>query len=152
MAKSLDRTAKFSTRFAAFGLMFMSYAAFSQEPGQVPMPGVGSEQFGGEPGQQGGFPAGFPAGAAALQPLVTFTTTLTFRSYQIAAGGSQGNLEGASCPAASKMISGACHPFYNARVTIINQFPNIPLNTWRCGFANNSGAMATVFIYTLCAQ
>jgi hypothetical protein len=50
------------------------------------------------------------------------------------------------------MISGACHPFYNDRVTIINQFPNISANTWRCGFKNNTAFNVTVWIYTVCAQ
>jgi hypothetical protein len=93
-----------------------------------------------------------PAEAAVgAEPLVTFTTSLTVRSYTIAAGAAQGNLEGTSC-GTRKMISGACHPFYNDRVTIINQFPNISANTWRCGFKNNTAGTVTVFIYTVCAQ
>jgi hypothetical protein len=100
-------------------------------PGQVAS-GAGSEGAGGGPG--------------------SFSTTLTYKSYPIAAGASQGNLEGASCTAPAKMISGACHPFYNDHVTIINQFPNIALQTWRCGFKNNTSASVTVWIYTVCAQ
>jgi hypothetical protein len=50
------------------------------------------------------------------------------------------------------MIAGACHPFYNDQVPIINQFPNISLNTWRCGFKNNTAAPVTVWVYTLCGQ
>src|SRR5882762_3754411 len=80
-------------------------------------------------------------------------TTLTVQSHQIGAGASAGNLEGASCQAPyTKMISGACHPFYSDQVTIINQFPNIPLNTWRCGFKNNTGSPVIVWIYTVCAK
>ena len=50
------------------------------------------------------------------------------------------------------MLSGACHPFYNDQVTIINQFPNQSANTWRCGFKNNTNTTQTVYIYTLCGQ
>ena len=51
--------------------------------------------------------------------------TLTARSYSIGPGLSAGNLEGAACAATSRMISGACHPFYSDQVPIINQFPNV---------------------------
>lgn len=100
------------------------------------------------PGQAGTVPEGLEVSPKA----VPFTTSLTFKSYTIPASGSSGNLEGASCPGNSKMISGACHPFYNPSVTIINQFPNIGLNTWRCGFKNNTGTSVSVWIYTVCAQ
>jgi hypothetical protein len=86
--------------------------------------------------------AGQPAGAQ---------TSLTVRSYPIAAGASAGNLDGAACPATARMISGACHPFYNPAVPIINQYPNVGSNTWRCGFKNNTAASVTVYVYTVCA-
>jgi hypothetical protein len=79
-------------------------------------------------------------------------TTLTARGHQIAAGASSGNLEGNACPATHKMISGACHPGYTDQVRIINQFPNIAANTWRCGFRNATGSTATAWIYTLCGR
>ena len=91
------------------------------------------------------------AAAGAPQPSIS-STTLTYRSHQIAAGGSSGNLEGNSCPATYTMISGACHPGYNDQVIIINQYPNRYLNTWRCGFSNNTGSTRTVWVYTLCAK
>jgi len=81
-----------------------------------------------------------------------FSTTLTARSHNIAANGSEGNLEGTACTAPAKMISGACHPGYNPNVVIINQFPNIGGNTWRCGFKNNTASAVSVWIYTVCAQ
>jgi hypothetical protein len=90
-------------------------------------------------------------GAATGQP-ATAQTSVTAQSHQIAPGASAGNLEGAACQANAKMISGACHPFYNDQVPIINQFPNITGNTWRCGFRNNTGATRTVWVYTLCAE
>ena len=79
-----------------------------------------------------------------------FTTTLTFRSHTVTT--SAGNLEGAACPAQATMISGSCHPGYNSRVSIINQYPNIAGNTWRCGFRNHVGSPVSVWIYTLCAR
>jgi hypothetical protein len=79
-------------------------------------------------------------------------TTLTARGHQIAAGASSGNLEGTACPATHKMISGACHPGYTDQVRIINQFPNIAANTWRCGFRNATGSAVTAWIYTLCGR
>jgi hypothetical protein len=148
--KLINKTVTASAILALASLM--SGTALGQGEGQSPG-GAGSEAAAGAaPGQQ---PSGAGGGAAAagVEPLVTFTTFLTVRSYTIPAGAAQGNLEGASCGAAPrKMISGACHPFYNDRMTIINQFPNIPLNTWRCGFKNNTGAAAQVWIYTVCAQ
>lgn len=79
-------------------------------------------------------------------------TQLTVRSYTIGAAASAGNLEGAACAATDKMISGACHPFYNPDVPIINQYPNIAGNTWRCGFKNNTAASVSVYIYTVCTK
>jgi hypothetical protein len=134
-----------STILAMIGLA--SGTAFGQAAGQSATGAGGEVAAGAEPGQQ---PTS-AAGGAAAPALVPFTTSLTFQSYSIPAGGSQGNLEGASC-GTRRMISGACHPFYNDRVTIINQFPNIAGNTWRCGFKNNTAVAATVFIYTVCAQ
>lgn len=130
----------------------MSTTSFAQ--------GVSAAGQGGEPQLQSGSAGAMPgqvagaagAEAAAGAPGTVFQTTLTYRSYPIAVGASAGNLEGAACPANYKMLSGACHPFYNDHVVIINQFPNIPANTWRCGFKNNTAASVTVYIYTLCAQ
>jgi hypothetical protein len=92
--------------------------------------------------------SGVPAVAPAIVPL----TTLTVRSHSIGPLGSRGNLEGTVCPSGSRVLSGACHPFYNPRVTIINQFPNLSGNTWRCGFKNNTASTVSVFIYTVCGS
>jgi hypothetical protein len=80
------------------------------------------------------------------------TTTLTSRSHIVAAGSNAPNLEGTACPAPSKMISGACHPGYNDHMAIINQYPNIASNTWRCGFKNNTDRSLPIWVYTLCAR
>jgi hypothetical protein len=148
MRQNLKRTLATSAFLAAICLT--GGVALAQGDGQAA--GAGNEAAaGGAPGQQQ--PGAATGGAASVEPLVTFTTFLTARSHAIAAGGTQGNLEGTACGAAPrKMISGACHPFYNDRVTIINQFPNIGANTWRCGFRNNTAAAVTVWIYTVCAQ
>jgi len=116
------------------------------EPGQASQEATQLSAVGSEPGQAA--VSGMPEGGAPGG----ISTTLTWRSYPIGPGASAGNLEGAACSAGSKMLSGACHPFYNDHVTIINQFPNIPGNTWRCGFKNNTAATVTVYIYTLCGQ
>jgi len=79
-------------------------------------------------------------------------TKITAKSYQIAPGASSGNLNGTACPTGFKMISGACHPFYNDKVPIINQFPNVTANTWRCGFKNNTSSTASVWVYTTCSR
>jgi hypothetical protein len=113
----------------------------------VAQPGFGQDRS--APGQAGKGASASRGAAAGPQSAVS-STTLTFRSHNIAAWGSQGNLEGASCPSGSKMLSGACHPFYNDRVSIINQFPNTAINAWRCGFKNNTASTVTVWIYTLC--
>ena len=146
----MRRPYKILTVLAGLSLATMSPpVALGQEaPGQtvpraVPaMPGAAGQVQTPETLQPGA--PGLEAGISA--------TTLTFKSHQIGPGASAGNLEGDICPATYKMLSGACHPFYNDRVTIINQFPNIPLNTWRCGFKNNTGAAVTVWIYTLCGR
>jgi hypothetical protein len=91
------------------------------------------------------------AQAFAIEPSIT-NTQLTFRSHQLNAGASLGNLEGNACPANFKMISGSCHPGYTDQVIIINQYPNSLANTWRCGFSNISSSNRTVWIYTLCGQ
>jgi hypothetical protein len=124
----------------------LSTASVAQQPAGQAQPEAGA---GGAPGQFAGGAAGVggPGGPGTIT-----ATTLTYQSHPIAAGAAAGNLEGAACPAPYKMVSGACHPFYNDHVTIINQFPNIPANTWRCGFKNNTAAAVTVYIYTLCAQ
>ena len=149
MTSIRDRAAKFSTILAGIALaMMMSQAAFGQvgpSPGQVEDQKLRAAGVGPSPGQREGPRAG------AVEPAI-FETQLTVRSHQITAGSSAGNLEGTSCPADYKMLSGACHPFYNDQVSIINQFPNIPLNTWRCGFENNTSATVTVWIYTLCGR
>ena len=120
------------------------HESFAQAPGQVDDPqamALGAETA---PGQQDVL--------AALATSAISGTTLTARGHQIAAGGASGNLEGNACGVGTTMISGACHPGYTDGVIIINQFPNTALNTWRCGFKNNTGTTRTVWIYTLCAQ
>ena len=92
--------------------------------------------------------SGVPSVAPGVAPL----TSLTVKSYSIVAGGAPGNLEGTVCPSGSRVLSGACHPSYNPKVTIINQFPNLSLNTWRCGFKNNTASTVSVFIYTVCGS
>lgn len=116
-----------------------------QAAGAAPGQTVGAVPAAGVPGQTVA-PTGPESGPGGI------STTLAVKSHSVAAGVSAGNLEGAACPAGFKMLSGACHPSYNARVTIINQFPNIPANTWRCGFKNNTTAAVSVYIYTLCGQ
>jgi hypothetical protein len=69
-----------------------------------------------------------PRGAAGVEATIS-ENRLTFKNHQINAGASAGNLEGESCPASFKMIAGSCHPSYNDQIPIINQFPNISLNT-----------------------
>ncbi len=119
---------KFSTILAGTGLVFViSQTAFGHAAGQE-----------------------FSANIA-VEP-AAFETQLTFRSHNIGPGSSAGNLEGAACPADHKMLSGACHPSYNDKMIIINQFPNLARNTWRCGFKNNTGSSKTVYIYTLCGR
>ena len=143
--RRLPKNALAATAMLA-AIALTSGTAFGQGDGQL-LGGAGNDAAAGAPGQQA------VGGAPSVEAAVTFTTFLTARSHAIAAGGTQGNLEGTSCGAAPrKMISGACHPFYNDRVTIINQFPNIAANTWRCGFKNNTAANVTVWIYTVCAQ
>jgi hypothetical protein len=126
----------------------LSMAAFAQDvAGQGASPDAAA---GATPGQVSGAGSGASGGGGG--PGAVFNTTLTARSHTIAANGSEGNLEGTACTAPAKMISGACHPFYNPNVVIINQFPNIGANTWRCGFKNNTAASVSVWIYTVCAQ
>ena len=93
-----------------------------------------------------------PALAAMGAPEAAIATQLTYRSHTIAPGASAYTLEGNVCPVLTRMVSGACHPGYNDRVIIINQYPNVGANTWRCGFKNNNGSTRTVWVYTLCAQ
>jgi hypothetical protein len=123
---------------------FLSQTVLSGEvvPGQLDESALNDLEM---PGQLGGLES------AAVEPLIT-ATTLTYRSHSIAAGGSAGNLEGNACPATYTMISGSCHPGYNDRVIIINQYPNRTANTWRCGFKNNNTSSRTVWIYTLCGR
>lgn len=93
-----------------------------------------------------------PGASAAGAPQAAVQTQLTSRSHQIGAFSSANFLEGNACPAGFAMVSGACHPGFNDRVIIINQFPNVTANTWRCGFRNNNGTSRTVWIYTLCGK
>jgi hypothetical protein len=132
----------------ASALSTASVAQQASPPGQA-QPEAQAAAAGAAPGQlaTGAAGAGGPGGPGTIT-----ATTLTYQSYPVGAGVAAGNLEGAACPAPYKMISGACHPLYNDHVTIINQFPNIPANTWRCGFKNNTAAAVTVYIYTLCGQ
>lgn len=126
-----------------------SLAQVSPGAGQVAEPEIEATSNGEAPGQAAG---GAASEGVAGGPGAGFVTTRTYRSHSIAAGASAGNLEGKACPSGYKMLSGACHPFYNDRVVIINQFPNISANTWRCGFKNNTGSTRTVYIYTLCGK
>jgi hypothetical protein len=147
----MGRLLKVCTTVAGLGLAtVMCQGAVSQEvSGQVPPQGSAAATGASVPGQ----PETPEAQTQAATPaLVTFSTTLTVRNFSIGPLASAISLDGASCPPPAKMISGACHPFFNPQVTIINQFPNIGLNTWRCGFKNNTAANVTVFVYTLCAQ
>lgn len=139
-------------KYVGFALVaVLSAAALGQEPpgqtaAQPAVSGPASVPGQAEVGATAAVPGG-PGGPGGITQ-----TQLTWNSYPIAAGASAGNLEGAACPANFKMISGACHPFYNDHVVIINQFPDIAANTWRCGFKNNTTASVTVYIYTLCGQ
>ena len=132
----------------ASALSTASVAQQASPPGQA-QPEAQASAAGAAPGQlaAGAAGVGGPGGPGTIT-----ATTLTSQSHPVAAGAAAGNLEGAACPAPYKMISGACHPLYNDHVTIINQFPNIAANTWRCGFKNNTAAAVTVYIYTLCGQ
>lgn len=105
-------------------------------------------------GQTEGSPGQFALAGdqAAPAEAAIAETTVTARGHQVAAGGSAGNLEGASCPADFKMLSGSCHPGYTNQVRIINQYPNLALNAWRCGFKNNTSSNRTVWVYTLCGK
>jgi hypothetical protein len=142
-----------ATAFAGFAMAAtLGQGASAQsggEPGQTPPQEMQGAAGGAAPGQMGG---GGPETGALSAQLSISQTSLTFQSHQIAAGASAGNLEGVFCPANTKMISGACHPSYNDRVAIINQFPNVTGNTWRCGFKNNTSSNVTGWIYTLCGQ
>ncbi len=106
---------------------------------------AGAQTDGDAPGQ-GPLAAELSAFAAALG-----ATSLTARSHSIPSGGSIFNGEGQACPSNTRMISGACHPGYSDRMRIINQFPNVSGNHWRCGFRNTSGSQRTAWVYTLCA-
>jgi hypothetical protein len=124
----------------ACGLLAVAPAAsLAQDEGQSPGAAETANQ-----GQEESLAQGALEAAIATQ--------LTWQSHNIAANTSANFLEGAACPAATKMVSGACHPGYSDLVIIINQYPNIAGNTWRCGFRNNNPATRTVWIYTLCAQ
>jgi hypothetical protein len=135
----------------ASALSTASVAQQASPPGQA-QPELQAGAAGAAPGQLAAGAAGVGGPEGPGGPGTITATTLTYQSYPVAAGAAPGNLEGAACPAPYKMISGACHPLYNDRVAIINQFPNIPGNTWRCGFKNNTAAAVTVYIYTLCGQ
>jgi hypothetical protein len=103
------------------------------------------------------FPSGAPAqeagqtGVSSLIEAVT-QTTRTSRSHSIAPGASAGTLEGTACTGDFKVVGGACHPGFSDRVRIINQFPNVSANTWRCGFKNNATSQQTVWVYTVCGR
>jgi hypothetical protein len=89
---------------------------------------------------------------AAAMVEAAVQTQLTFRSHTIAALSSSHFLEGTACPATFTMVSGACHPGFDDRVIITNQFPNTSANTWRCGFRNNNIVSRTIWVYTLCGK
>jgi hypothetical protein len=148
---------KGSLKFAGIALASaLSTASFStasiaqqaSPPGQA-QPDAQAGAAGSAPGQLAGGAAG--AGGPGGPGTIT-STTLTAVGIPVGAGVAAGNLEGTPCSSPYKMVSGACHPSYNDHVAIINQFPNIAANTWRCGFKNNTAASVTVYIYTLCAQ
>ena len=98
------------------------------------------------PGQDP-FGAEMSAFAAAIG-----ATNVTARSHSVPTGGSIFNGEGQVCPSGRKMVSGACHPGYTDGVRIINQYPNLAGNAWRCGFSNTTGSNRTAWVYTLCAE
>ncbi len=129
-----------STLIVAAAAVCLATTASAQVAGQEAGAGAGEAEMGQSPEMAEG----------ALEAAIS--TQLTFRSHTIGANSSAGNLEGAACPSPTRMISGACHPGYNDRVVIINQFPNVSANTWRCGFRNNNNVNRTVWIYTLCGQ
>ena len=112
----------------ASALSTASVAQQASPPGQA-QPEAQASAAGASPGQlaAGAAGVGGPGGPGTIT-----ATTLTSQSHPVAAGAAAGNLEGAACPAPYKPISGACHPLYNDHVAIINQFPNIAANTWRC--------------------
>jgi hypothetical protein len=125
--------------------LFQSVIAAEMMPGQLDDSALREHETSVEPGQQVGLEA------PAVEALIS-ATTLTYRSHSIAGGASAGNLEGSACPSGYTMVSGACHPGYNDRVVIINQYPNKSANTWRCGFKNNNSVSRTVWVYTLCGK
>lgn len=147
----MKRSTKIVGIALASALSTASVAQQASPPGQA-QPEAQAGVAGAAPGQLAAGAAGVGGPGGPGGPGTITATTLTAQSHPIAAGVAAGNLEGAACPAPYKMISGACHPFYNDHVTIINQFPNIAANTWRCGFKNNTAAAVTVYIYTLCGQ
>lgn len=129
-----------STLMVAAAAVCLATTTSAQVAGQEAAGGAGEAEMGQSPEMVEG----------ALEAAIS--TQLTFRSHRIGANSSAGNLEGAACPSPTRMVSGACHPGYNDRVVIINQFPNVSANTWRCGFRNNNNVSRTVWIYTLCGQ
>ena len=90
-------------------------------------------------------PAEMEALAAAIG-----ATSITWRSHVIPPGGQINSAEGATCGFSRKMLSGACHPGFDQRVRIVNQYPNIGADTWRCGFRNTATISRTAWVYTLC--
>ena len=124
--------------------LFAATAAHAQADSDGQNPGMTEAEISGD-GQD-------MALGAMGTPEAAITTQLTYRSHTLAPFSSGSNLEGTACPAPTTMVSGACHPGYNDRVNIINQYPNVGANTWRCGFRNNNATSRTVWIYTLCAQ
>ena len=127
--------------FTAF-MIVLSGAAAAQSAAEGQSPGLAAS---GAEGQDA-------ATAASGEPEAAISTQITWRSHSIGANSSQNFLEGTACPGSTKMVSGACHPGFNDRVIITNQYPNVGTNRWRCGFRNNNSFSRTVYIYTLCAQ
>ncbi len=84
----------------------------------------------------------------------TLARQLVVTSFSLPASGSNSNIE-ASCNGLAGgpffIVSGACHPG-STNATIINQFPNLGSNSWRCGFQNNVAATTSVWVYAVCGK
>ena len=114
---------------AAFALLAGPAPAQDDETGQDPMT------------------ADLAAFAAAIG-----NTSITSRSHSVPPGGQINSAEGTACGFNRRMVSGACHPGFDQRVRIVNQFPNVSANAWRCGFRNAAPIPRTAWVYTLCTE
>jgi hypothetical protein len=84
------------------------------------------------------------AGATGAFDLMLVTTSMS-----IGAGSEMFSVE-AACPAGRQIFTGSCHPGGVTTNVIINQYPNLDANAWRCGFRNTGGAASTVYTYAVC--